>query len=223
MNVNESPQRRKVSEVIYIKDRPLFPISWLHKQEFCEYQIYLENIMGIKIAPSKEMIAGDLAHKELYDSFKKEAIPATLDEMLLESKRVQIFSRELPVRDLEHGIYGLIDEVLLTPDSFVVIDDKPGTKTFQSNINQIFGYCLAFKAVITQRDSRPIVAALRERGTDNIYWNTPFNLQAEEHITIVIERIHSLIFGVVEFNSSDNPNKCRSCRFREKCDRILTD
>ena len=222
MGINELPQPKKVSEVIYIKERPLFPISWLHKQEFCEYQIYLENIMGIKVKPSKEMIAGNLAHKGLYDSFRKEAIPATLDDMLFESKKAQIYSREFRVRDLEHGIYGLIDEVLLTPDSFVVIDDKPGTKTFQSNINQVFGYCLAFKVIVAPQDARPIVAALRERGTDNIYWNVPFDSQAEGYIATVIEHIHSLLDGVIEFSSSGNPNKCRNCRFKDRCNRILT-
>ena len=220
MEINKSPQPRKVSEVIYINDRPLFPISWLHKQEFCEYQIYLENIMGIKVKPTKQMVEGKQEHEKLYDEFKKKATPATLDEMLLESKKAQIFSRELSVRDLGHGIYGLIDEVLLTPDSFIVIDDKPGTKTFLSNINQVYGYCLAFRAVVAQQDNRPIVAALRERGTDKIYWNLPFDLQAEEHITTIIEHIHSLLIGGIEFSSSDNPNKCRACRFRERCDRL---
>jgi len=46
MKINEFPQPKKVSGVIYINERPLFPISWLYKQEFCEYQIYLENVAG---------------------------------------------------------------------------------------------------------------------------------------------------------------------------------
>ena len=124
------------------------------------------------------------------------------------------------MRDLGHGIYGLIDEVLLTPDSFIVIDDKPGTKTFLSNINQVFGYCLAFKSAVVLQDSRPVIAALRERGTDNIYWSVPFDPQAEGHITTITERIHSLLIGGLEFSSSDNPNKCHACRFRERCDRL---
>ena len=117
---------------------------------------------------------------------------------------------------------GLIDEVLLTPDSFIVIDDKPGTKTFLSNINQIFGYCLAFKSSVVLEDSRPVIAALRERGTDNIYWSVPFDPDAEGHITTIIGRIHSLLSGTLEFASSDNPNKCRACRFNSICDRLCS-
>jgi CRISPR/Cas system-associated exonuclease Cas4 (RecB family) len=222
MKINEFPQPKKVSGVIYINERPLFPISWLYKQEFCEYQIYLENVAGIKVEPTRQMVVGKQEHENLYEEFKKEAVPATLDEMLLESKKAQIFSRELSVRDLGHGIYGLIDEVLLTPDSFIVVDDKPGTKTFLSNINQVFGYCLAFKSSVVLQDSRPVIAALRERGTDNIYWNESFDSEAEGHITTIIERIHSLLIGELEFYSSDNPNKCRACRFKERCDRFCS-
>ncbi len=222
MKISKLPQSKKISGVKYINERPLFPISWLQKQEYCEYQIYLENVAGIKVEPTKQMVVGKQEHENLYEEFKKEAIPATLDEMLIESKKVQILSRELSVRDLGHGIYGLIDEVLLTPDTFIVIDDKPGTKTFLSNKNQVFGYCLAFKSSVVSQDGRPVIAALRERGTDNIYWNEPFNLQTEGHIIAVIERIHSLLIGALEFNSSDNPNKCCACRFRERCDRLCS-
>jgi CRISPR-associated exonuclease Cas4 len=219
--MNHSLQPKRVSGLIYINQKPLFPISWLYKQEYCEYQIYLENIAGIKVEPTKQMVVGKEEHENLYQAFKKEAVPATLEEMLLESKKAQVFSRELSVRDLGHGIYGLIDEVLLTPDSFIVIDDKPGTKTYASSINQVFGYCLAFKSAVVMQDSRPVIAALRERGTDNIYWNVPFDQEAEGHISTTIERIHSLLTGELEFTSSDNPNKCRACRFKERCDRFL--
>jgi len=211
----------KIAGTIYIHNRLLFPISWLDKQEFCEYQIYLENIVGIKVEPTRQMIEGKQEHESLYQEFKKEAIPATLDQMLLQSKQVSLFSRELMVRDADHGIYGMIDEVLLTPDSFIVIDDKPGTRTFPSHINQVFGYCLAFKYSVTGQDSRPVIAALRERGTDNIFWNMHFNEEAEEHICAVIAHIHSLLKGEEEFTASNNPNKCRACKFREKCDRSL--
>ncbi|MFC2006792.1 CRISPR-associated protein Cas4, partial [Chloroflexota bacterium] len=198
MKIDELPQPKRVSGVMHINERPLFPISWLQKQEFCEYQIYLENVAGIKVEPTKQMVVGKEEHENLYEEFKKEAVPATLDEMMLESKKVQVFSREFSVRDLAHGIYGLIDEVLLAPDSFIVIDDKPGTKTFLSNINQVFGYCLAFKSAVVLEDDRPIRAALRERGTDNIYWNESFDQLAEGHIAIIIERIHSLLIGELE-------------------------
>ena len=42
-----------ISQVKIIEDRNNFPISWLNKQGFCEYGIYLENVKGIEIKPTK--------------------------------------------------------------------------------------------------------------------------------------------------------------------------
>jgi CRISPR-associated exonuclease Cas4 len=209
----------KISQVMYIKDKPLFPISWLQKQDYCEYQIYLENIKGIKVKPTKAMVVGKEEHQELYDRFAKEAVPATVEQILTESKTAKILSREFRVIDEEHGIHGFIDEVWLNPDSFVVIDDKPGARVYLSSIRQVLGYCLAFKSVTVQGDTRQVIAALRERGTDNICWQSPFNQQTEEEIVAAVNHIHALISGQAEFTSSNNPNKCKGCRLKGECDR----
>ena len=123
--MNSSSRFGKITEATYINNRLLFPISWLHKQDFCEYQIYLENIKGIKIEPTKAMVEGKVEHQALFNQFAKQAVPATLEEVLAESKIAKVLSREFRVMDITHGVYGFIDEVWLTPDSFVVIDDNP--------------------------------------------------------------------------------------------------
>lgn len=212
---------KKITEVTFVKDRLLFPISWLHKQDFCEYQIYLENIKGIKIEPTKAMVEGKGEHEALFNQFAQKAVPATLEEVLTESKTAKVLSREFRVMDLAHGIYGFIDEVWLTPDSFVIIDDKPGIKRYLSNIHQVYGYCLAFKTVVEVGDTRQIIAALRERGTDNVYWQVPFDRMAEKEIIEIIYRIHALLSGKAQFKSADNPNKCRGCKLNSQCDRIV--
>ncbi len=63
----------------------------------------------------------------LKTNFKDGAEPATFDEMLETSKTGEILSRELPVISKQYGIRGFIDEVWMTPDEFIIIDDKPGT------------------------------------------------------------------------------------------------
>ena len=211
---------KKITEVTFFKDRLLFPISWLHKQDFCEYQIYLENIKGIKIRPTNAMVEGKEEHKALFDQFAKQAVPATLEEVLAESKIAKVLSREFRVMDITHGVYGFIDEVWLTPDSFVVIDDKPGTKSYLSNIHQIYGYCLAFKTIIEVGDTRKIVAALRERGTSNIYWQAPFDRIAEQEIIEIIYHIHALLSGKAQFQPTNNPKKCKSCKLNSCCDYV---
>jgi hypothetical protein len=54
----EDRMDEKIRQLIYVKERALFPISWLQKQDYCEYQIYLENVRGIKAEPTKAMAQG---------------------------------------------------------------------------------------------------------------------------------------------------------------------
>ena len=137
--------------------------------------------------------------------------------MLESSKTGELLSREFPVVSANYGIRGFIDEIWMTPDEFIIIDDKPGTIPYYSSINQVYGYCLAFKDMI--QEDRQIVASLRERGTDNIFWASYFDAKAEKSIISLIDHVHDLISGNTEFNSTDNPNKCRKCRFNKICDR----
>ena len=222
MRIIEKPiPHPKISQVKIVESGNVFPISWLHTQDYCEYQIFIENIKKIKIEPTKAMIEGTKEHKRLESEFAEEAEPATFSEMLKESETEYVFSRELSVLSLKYGIGGSIDEIHLTPNEFVIIDDKPGTKTYLSMIHQVYGYCLAFKEMVKQHDSRPIIAALRERGTDNIYWKVPFDYKAENEIVKIINHIHGLISGKEQFNSSTNPNKCKPCRFKNDCERAM--
>jgi CRISPR-associated exonuclease Cas4 len=211
----------KISGVNYIKDRLLFPINWLQKQDYCEYQIYLENIRGIKARPTRAMVTGQEEHQELYRRFAEKAVPSTPEKMLTESKTANLLSREFKIIDGAHGIFGYIDEVWLTPETFVVIDDKPGVRPYLSCIHQVFGYCLAFKTIIDSGDKRGLVAALRERGTDHLFWQAPFDKAAEEEIIVTVERIHALLAGQAEFKASDNPRKCQVCRLKVHCDKVL--
>ncbi len=206
-----------ISGVKIIENKNNFPISWLNTQGYCEYSIFLENVQKIKTAPTRAMIQGSHEHGILEAKFKEEAEPATFDDMLETSKTAEILSREFPVMSATYGIRGFIDEVWMTPDEFVIIDDKPGKITYPSSINQVFGYCLAFKDMI--KEDRKIVASLRQRGTDNVFWASYFDEKAEEQINQLINHMHELISGKKDFGSTDNPNKCNKCRFNGRCDR----
>ncbi len=210
-----------IHEVILVEGKPLLPISWLHRQEYCEYQIYLENIKGIEVGETPEMLEGSLEHERLYSEFEKMAVPSTLTEALEISKLTKVSSREVPVRSQSHGIYGRIDEILFKPSAFVVVDDKPGTKAYNSDIHQVWGYCLALKETVGPLDGRAIIAALRERGTEKFFWSDLFDERAQVEVIKVIERVHKLISSTAQFTSNKNPNKCRRCRLREVCDRAV--
>jgi CRISPR-associated exonuclease Cas4 len=206
-----------ITQVKIIQNKNNFPISWLNKQAFCEYGIYLENVKGIEAKPTKAMMEGTREHSVLESKFKKDAEPATFQEMLETSRTAEIFSRELPVMSARYGIRGFIDEVWMTPDEFIIIDDKPGNKAYPSSINQVYGYCLAFKDNLPEE--RRIVASLRERGTDNIFWSSYFDDAAEKNVVELVDRVQQLLMGSIAYIPTKNPRKCRSCRFNSRCDR----
>lgn len=208
-----------ISQVKIIENKNNFPISWLNKQGFCEYGIYLENVKGIEVKPTMAMVKGTTEHATLEANFREGAEPATFEEMLETSQSAEILSRELPVLSAHYGIRGFIDEVWMTPDEFVIIDDKPGKVPYYSSINQVYGYCLAFKDMVD--DGRKIIGSLRQRGTDNVYWSAYFDDAAEKNTINLINRVHELLLGNIEFIPTKNPNKCRRCRFNNLCDKKM--
>ena len=217
MPKTKSKPHPEISQVMIMDGRNNFPISWLNKQGYCEYSIYLENIKGIEVKATRNMVVGTQEHARLEMEFKKDAEPTTFEKMLDESRTSELLSRELPVISHRYGIRGYIDEVWMTPDEFIIIDDKPGKKAFSSSINQVLGYCLAFQDMI--REERRIVAALRERGTDNIFWAAYFDEKSKDNIISLINRVQDLLVGKKDFMPTNNPRKCRSCRLKLNCDK----
>ncbi|MFN8671378.1 MAG: PD-(D/E)XK nuclease family protein [Candidatus Sericytochromatia bacterium] len=215
--------------ITVINDKNTFPISWIQKSLYCEYQIYLEHFKGIKAKPTFKMIEGSKEHHKLEKEFLEKAEPATFEEMIDFSTAFEVHSREFPVFSNQYGIHGLIDEIIMSPDSFIIIDDKPGKIPYLGNMFQVFGYCLAFKEMIFQDEiktdsefiipKRKIYAAIRERGTNNIFWIEEFNQELEIEIIKVVNRLHNLIDFKEDFIATENPNKCKSCRFKFICDR----
>jgi hypothetical protein len=219
-----------------------FPISWLNQQGYCEYSLYLQYFKGIKTAPTQAMLTGTKEHQKLEDRFKEDAVPTTFEEVLQSSKKEASLSREMFVVSPKWGIRGFIDEIWMTPDEFVIIDDKPSKVPYPSTINQVLAYCLAFKSMLNsdleetqnnqdnqdnqdiqttlnspKEDDRKIKAALRERGTDNIFWIEEFDESNEERIKFLINRMHGLFEGFKPFLPTKNNNKCNKCRFQSYC------
>ena len=205
-----------IESIQIIEGKNNFPISWLNQQGYCEYQIYLQYMKGIKTPQTKAMLKGTEVHNQLEEEFLESAEPATFDEVVEISKEKSTITRECFVISPDDGIRGFIDEIWMTPTEIVIIDDKPGTKAFPSTINQVRAYCLAFKKM--SNDERPIKGALRQRGTDNIFWNEEFDKDAEKQILFTINRMHSLFDGQKPFMATKNPNKCKSCRYKDCCE-----
>ena len=202
-----------------VGDKLSFPIHWLSSHAYCEYQFFLQCIKGVETEPTTAMVEGIKEHKRLEDEFLEKAVPVDFDDALEISKSTTLVRRELRVRCGTHGIYGKIDEVQFTPTEIIVIDDKPGTRAWQSHQHQIYGYCLALKERIIAQDNRPIIAAMRELGTSNVHWRQQFNVVAEFRIIDIVNRVHMQLAGNLPFQVNLNPNKCIACYLNTVCDR----
>lgn len=212
----ETKDHPNIKGVQIIDGKNNFQISWLNQQGYCEYQIYLEYMKGIETPATPEMTHGSDIHNQLETIFKQDATTATFEEAVEVSKSEASMSRECFVISPKYGIRGYIDEIWMTPEEIVIIDDKPGRTPYFSTMNQVRAYCLAFKDMTN--DERPIKAALRERGTSNLFWIEIFTEDVEKQIKFTIDRMHGLLEGSRPFVPTKNPNKCRSCRYKRYCE-----
>ena len=214
------------------KGKESFPIWWLNDQGYCEYKIFLHFEKGIKSEKTGQMIEGSQIHDKLHSDFKQTSIPSSFKEIVELSKLQKQISREFKLRSLQHGMIGEADEIQFYPDKLIVIDDKPGPRKYplgknipwEGDVNQVYGYCLALKERMIEefQDTRPIIAALRKRGTNDIYWCEIFDENAENKIIETINHIHRLISLKEEYKSNDKPGKCRGCSFNKECDRNIS-
>ena len=69
-----------------------------------------------------------------------------------------------------------------------------------------------------KNDSRMIKGALRERGTNNLFWIEIFTPEIEKEIEFTITRMQGLLDSSKPFIPTKNPNKCRSCRYKRYCE-----
>jgi CRISPR-associated exonuclease Cas4 len=205
-------------------DQPRSPhISWLYAQDYCEYQLYLDQVKGVTVDDTPAMVESSAEHQRLEDEFlARVEAEYTFEEAVEESKRTPISSREFYVEDRSLGIRGYIDELVFNPDGFTVIDDKPVGRTgkfYPSSKHQVYGYCITLKSMLGPDEQRPITAAVRARGSDRIVWSKVFDTKAERKVQRLIKRVHGLIDGDIQFKSATQAYKCRPCRFFDVCDK----
>lgn len=213
IDIKKHPQ---IKGMQIIEGKNNFPISWLNKQGYCEYQLYLEHIKGIEVGKTKAMQKGTKIHEKLEKNFKQTATETTFDKAIKISKEKPIVSREVFVISPKNGIRGYIDEIQIKPKEIIIIDDKPGTTPYNSMINQVRAYCLCLKEMLI-KDNRTIKGALRQRETGKIFWNETFDNEAEKSIKFLIKRIEGLFQGTKPFIPTKNKNKCKSCRYQSYC------
>ncbi|MFQ5648189.1 MAG: PD-(D/E)XK nuclease family protein, partial [Candidatus Aenigmatarchaeota archaeon] len=194
-------------------------------QAYCEYQIYLQSFLGVKIRPTQAMREGLKQHTNLYRDFREKATEkGTIQELLQKVKEegISYSSRELGVVGLASGIYGKIDNIILHPDRIEIVDDKPSERVWSSDVRQVWGYCLAFKENFAP--GLPIFGLVQHRDTRMVLFREKLSPGIEQVMReSVIQRMHELILGIRQFEPTQKPEKCRACRFGQRgvCDRSL--
>lgn len=194
------------------------PISLLHSQVYCEYQIFLERVRGIEVEPTEEMKVGKEVHSLLEDEHKKRAklelsIPDAMKKSIKE--KITLIGRE--IRVFGNLLYGKIDEVHFMPSQIIIIDDKPNDYPYLSNKKQIWGYCLAFEEHFNP--GLPLLATLRQRDTQEIFWEKEFIDEDKDMVLESAQRILDVLNGKRQPEPTLNIKKCRSCRHKDGCDK----
>ncbi|MBI4289366.1 MAG: hypothetical protein HY671_13185 [Chloroflexi bacterium] len=193
------------------------PISWLHTQAYCEYQIYLQHVLGVKAGPTTEMLRGTAAHHTLEEKHKEAAeLALSVDEALQKAQKDVVVLAAREVRVEGALLVGKIDEVQFMPDRVRIIDDKPGFAAFPGNRQQVWGYCLAFEQCY--RPALPVFGVLRNRDSGMEFWDGPFLEQQRLDVSNVVTRILSILGGQLQAERTANKNKCKPCRLKAACD-----
>ena len=198
-----------------------FSISLMTVQDYCEYQLYLRCYKGVRAAPTWQMLHGTKKHAQLEERFLEKAEPLTVpleEQIRLTLKGLDdAFSvREIRLESKQYKMRGKADEIMVSQEAGYVIDDKP--RLTEGAKNQVRAYCLAFQEQFGFE--KPLYSVVRDRDSQDIAWQEPYDDPAQHHVKKIIARVWDILNGCPG-NSSDNPNKCRACRYRYACDRSL--
>ncbi len=198
------------------------PISWLHTQDYCEYQIFLEHVKGISAGRSAAMETGSMGHAKLdAEHAAKVTEVMSLEEALVQSaeRRVTLVMRGVDVEN--DYLKGNIDEIQLDPVQITIIDDKPTKgRAWPADIKQVWGYCWAYSD--QRKPDRPLYGAVRDRDTQDFVWQESFTEAARNSTYNTVMRLLDILKGNRAAVPTKKPQKCRPCRFREVCDKCLT-
>jgi CRISPR/Cas system-associated exonuclease Cas4 (RecB family) len=204
-----------------IKSKPTtIQISMLGTHAYCEYRVYLELVLGYKAYPTKAMLQGTHAHHAHPNpnivTFITQDSLITIEDALLKAKSEARETTKNNVRVYGSTLRGIIDEIHIVPDEITIIDDKPCDKPHQSYINQVFGYCLAFKEQYNPK--QPLYGAIRNYKADKEIWRELYSAEQEQQVNDSVNRIQGIIRGDIKPIPADVLDKCWSCGFYERCD-----
>ena len=194
--------------------------SWFQNFGYCEYKFYLHKVKGFEVEVTKKIQEGSEIHEKKEKEFLKEATPITwLD--FLKSEELAI-TKEVDF-DRQIGdviLLGKIDEIAVDKEKIQIIEDKPNAFPYDATKLQIYAYCFLFNEKFKEQP-KPILAVLRNRDTNQIVWEQIYSKKEEALFFSTFHRLRSILLQQEEPIPTKNPNKCKSCQFKDKCEYSL--
>ena len=202
-------------ELKYIK------ISWINTYYYCPYQIYLSEVKGYRVPPTKNMIAGTTAHMNLEKEHEELVeVEMSIEEALKVAKEEKkAFSyREVPVyqKYRRFQVGGKMDMLIIYPDHVEIIEDKTSERAYLSSIMQLWGYALIFRD--SHKLDRKIVGVVRNSLTKKEMFREGFEKHHEKEVAEVFEKLYLISRGTLIPSVNPSEKKCENCRFKDVCD-----
>ncbi len=203
--------------------------SWINMYEYCPYQLYLWRVKKVEAPKTQAMVAGTEQHKKLeiiHEASVEEELG--IEDALTKAsfERVGFRYREVHViaKFEKFQIGGYIDELLILPDSVVIVDDKPGRdvpeewreKAYRGALLQTFSYALALEKMYSIR--RPLRVMIRNRDTGEKIISRDFSDEWRKDLSSTLHEIYLLLKDVQSPVISPSENRCRKCSYRDYCE-----
>lgn len=195
-------------------------ISEFNQQSYCEVQLEFK-WKGIK-RETKEMAKGSEIHEMKFKEFTKETEGLEEVDIVDAIKRAvekneRFSGREVFILSPTFRLMGTIDSVEIGPEGISIIDDKPSKYAYLSEKSQVLGYAIAFKD--KYRPDLDIFMSIKNRDTGDIIWEDVLTQDWVDFMLEKINRLHELALGKREFEPTKNYKKCRSCSYKDICEK----
>lgn len=206
-------------------------VSDLHNQAFCEYEIYLREVLHIPDPGASELDEGRAVHDGLdlqsviasqvttvQRLAEGKPIPESVSEIVQIAKDEKITYKTRDLFVIGKRLKGRIDQVNFAPTRIYIIDDKPPSLSgmpYVTETRQTQGYCLAFSQQYTL--GLPLIAVIRNKYTEEEIWSKLFTPEDAIEVNGAVDRIVGIIKGTWKPQDTQNSRKCCRCRWHPVC------
>ena len=193
-------------------------ISLINTFSFCEQLYYLVGVKGYRMKPTRAMLQGTQTHARhnAMGLVTKDSL-VTIPDAILQAKKFGTVTRKGEFSVKGKILSGRIDELLIAPEEITIIDYKSSSRDYESNRNQVWGCCKAFKE--KYHSDLPIYGVIKNSDTREEIWRAEFTKSAEKSIDRIVERMVGIRRYEIAPEPKGIPDICDSCSFNRRCEK----